>query len=56
MENEDPNRALALEASLPLRRVGEPEEIARAAVYLASGYASYVTGNTLLVDGGSCLL
>lgn len=37
---------------IPLARPGEPEEIARAAVFLASRDASYITGHTLVVDGG----
>ena len=37
---------------IPLGRGGEPEEVAQAAVFLASGMASYITGATLLVDGG----
>lgn len=36
----------------PLRRVGEPIEIAGGAVYLASDEASYLTGHTLVIDGG----
>ncbi|MFZ5492436.1 MAG: SDR family NAD(P)-dependent oxidoreductase [Pseudomonadota bacterium] len=39
-------------AHVPLRRGGEPEEIAAAAVFLCSGAASYITGTTLQVDGG----
>ena len=39
-------------ASIPLGRMGEPEDIANAAVFLASDKASYITGQVLLVDGG----
>ncbi|KAF2727036.1 NAD(P)-binding protein [Polyplosphaeria fusca] len=40
-------------SSIPLQRLGKPLDIARAAVFLASGDASWVTGITLAVDGGS---
>jgi NAD(P)-dependent dehydrogenase (short-subunit alcohol dehydrogenase family) len=39
----------------PLRRVGEPDDIACAALFLASRAASYITGVTLVVDGGYLL-
>jgi hypothetical protein len=39
-------------AQVPLGRVGEPEEVARAALFLASDDASFVTGAELFVDGG----
>lgn len=39
-------------AEIPLRRLGRPEEIADTIVWLASDRASYVTGQTILVDGG----
>lgn len=41
---------------LPLRRRGEQEEIADALLYMASPYAKYITGQTLLVDGGLSLV
>lgn len=47
----DEVRAQAV-ASIPLGRVGQPEEVARVAVFLASDYASYVTGAVLEVTGG----
>lgn len=37
---------------IPLRRVGEPEEIADVAVFLASQAARYITGQVIVVDGG----
>jgi len=39
-------------AEIPLRRLGKPEEIADTIVWLASERASYITGQTILVDGG----
>lgn len=41
--------------SMPLGRLGEPPDIAAAALYLASDLASWVTGHTLVVDGGALL-
>jgi len=38
---------------IPLGRLGQPEEVAQGIVYLASDASSYVTGQTLLVDGGA---
>ena len=38
---------------LPLKRLGEPEDIAGAAVFLSSDAASWITGHTLVVDGGA---
>jgi glucose 1-dehydrogenase len=37
---------------VPYKRIGEPEDIAQAAVFLASDMADYITGTTLFVDGG----
>jgi NAD(P)-dependent dehydrogenase (short-subunit alcohol dehydrogenase family) len=49
---EDPERLREVNAAAPLRRIGEPDEIAGAAVFLASRAGSYVTGQTIVVDGG----
>ena len=43
----------AVAARLPLRRLGEPDDIARAALFLASDAASWMTGHVLVVDGGA---
>jgi glucose 1-dehydrogenase len=40
---------------IPYKRIGEPEDIGRAAVWLASDYADYVTGTSLIIDGGMTL-
>ncbi len=42
-----------LERSLPTRRLGEPEDIANLAVFLASDRASWITGETYVIDGGA---
>jgi NAD(P)-dependent dehydrogenase (short-subunit alcohol dehydrogenase family) len=43
----------ALAASLPTRRLGEPEDIAHLATFLASDAASWITGETYVIDGGA---
>jgi len=49
---EESGRFLAESAKRPLGRVGTPEEIAQAALYLSSDASSFVTGTALVVDGG----
>jgi glucose 1-dehydrogenase len=48
----DPKSMKNLLEKIPLKRIGEPEEIARMVVVLVSDAASYVTGRTIFVDGG----
>ena len=40
---------------IPYRRIGQPEDVAKVAVWLASDDSDYVTGETLYVDGGMML-
>ncbi len=49
---DNPTIREAIEAATPLRRLGVPDDIAAAVLYLASDAASYVTGQVLNVDGG----
>ena len=48
----DPQRRAMLLSKVPLGRVGQPRDVAHAALFLASDEASYITGATLYVDGG----
>jgi 3-oxoacyl-[acyl-carrier protein] reductase len=43
-------------SNIPLGRQGAPEEIGHAVLFLCSGLATYVTGQTLAVDGGWTLI
>ncbi|WIG58882.1 MAG: Oxidoreductase, short-chain dehydrogenase/reductase family [Ktedonobacterales bacterium] len=53
--HETPQIRTAIERATPLRRIAEPDEIAGAALYLASPAADFVTGQVLVVDGGMTL-
>jgi glucose 1-dehydrogenase len=52
---ETPDALAQLLKLIPYGRIGEPEDVARAAVWLASDESDYVTGTTLFVDGGMTL-
>jgi NAD(P)-dependent dehydrogenase (short-subunit alcohol dehydrogenase family) len=49
---QDPKTMEAMLARVPMHRVGKPEEVSNAVVFLASDKASYVTGSVIVVDGG----
>lgn len=49
---EDPEMLKRRTSTTPLRRIGEPDEIAGAAIFLASQAGTFVTGQTIVVDGG----
>ena len=49
---EDEKQLARRNATTPLRRIGEPDEIAGAAVFLASKAGSFMTGQSLVIDGG----
>jgi len=48
----DPEKTKKILASIPLRRPGEPDDVANAALFLAAPDSGYVTGSVLVVDGG----
>jgi NAD(P)-dependent dehydrogenase (short-subunit alcohol dehydrogenase family) len=52
---ENPRTLKAVTATTPLGRIGEADEIAGAAVYLASRAGSFMTGQTIVVDGGATI-
>ncbi len=47
--------AVDIGARMPIGRMGEPDEVARVVLFLASGLANYITGETIVVDGGYLL-
>ncbi|MEX1113275.1 MAG: 3-oxoacyl-ACP reductase family protein [Patescibacteria group bacterium] len=49
---EDKQMAEGLKAAIPYPRIGEPDDVAHAAVYLAADESDYVNGETLVIDGG----
>ena len=53
--SQEPVRRFLLER-IPLNRLGKPEDIANLAVFLASDYSDYITGQTIYVDGGWTIL
>jgi len=55
MVTDDPAWRAGAEAGTPLGRIGDPGEVADVVCFLASDAASYVTGQTIVVDGGSIL-
>ncbi len=48
----NPEKVLALKREIPLGRVGQPQDVAKLVCYLASDDASYITGTTVVIDGG----
>jgi NAD(P)-dependent dehydrogenase (short-subunit alcohol dehydrogenase family) len=52
MVNDDTNYLEALQNAIPMKRFGKPEEIADAILYAASSASSFMTGHTLVLDGG----
>ena len=55
VEHDDPEAERTILSAIPMGRWGRPEEIAAAAVFLCSDQASFVTGETLVIDGGQTL-
>lgn len=53
---EDEQKKKEEEQRIPLKRIGQPEEIAKVALFLASDNASYITGTTIYADGGLTLI
>ncbi|HEY3785297.1 MAG TPA: SDR family oxidoreductase [Steroidobacteraceae bacterium] len=52
---ENPRIARAAESATPLKRLGEPDDVAGAVVFLSSAAASYITGQSIVIDGGTLI-
>ena len=52
---DNPDTLKRVTATSPLRRIGEPDEIAGAAVFLASAAGSFMTGQNIVIDGGATI-
>jgi 3-oxoacyl-[acyl-carrier protein] reductase len=55
MANRSADFIRSMEEAVPLGRLGTPRDIANAALFLASDEADYITGTTIIVDGGQTL-
>ena len=55
MQANGPNNPVKTIAKIPLKRLAKPEEIGELAAFLASNEASYITGQGIVIDGGSTL-
>lgn len=53
--SDTPENRVALEATTPMGRLSKPDDIAPAALFLASDEAAFITGITMGVDGGRCI-
>jgi NAD(P)-dependent dehydrogenase (short-subunit alcohol dehydrogenase family) len=52
---QNPKIAKAAESATPMRRLGEPDDVAGAIVFLSSPAARYITGQNIIIDGGTMI-